>query len=215
MTVGVFDSQGYNVADGTLVDLSAILGAVTPSQGGTSKGQLDFAFTAGTQVGDALITATTQGESGPISAQTTIHILDALPDQLLFTATPQDLSSSPTTTLLATVRDQWGVPLANQLVRIGAENDGGSGLVSAGAVNTQAEVGAAAVQAGEVVTLTTNAQGQVSAIFTKADGATGSVGVRAELLFDQGSGLEATLVARHELLLSQINTHIFLPQVNR
>jgi hypothetical protein len=206
LTVGVFDSQNHPVVDGTLVDLSTTLGTVDPAQGATVNGQVPVNFTAGTTPGDAVVTAMV----GALVTTTVVPIQNALPDAIVLDVAPADLRNAPSASLVATVRDQWDNPVAGQIVRIGAENDGESGDVAATGEATTAEI-----QANEVVTLTTDAQGQVSATFTKAAGATGSVGVRAELLFDDGDGTGLHLAAedRRTILLSDINLFIFLPTI--
>ena len=46
LTVGVFDEQGFSVADGTQVDLQTTLGTLNPATGFTQGGSLNVQFTA-------------------------------------------------------------------------------------------------------------------------------------------------------------------------
>ena len=152
---------------------------------------------------------------------TELKILEAHPDQLQFAVTPTNLIDGSNATMTATVLDHWGDPVPNAIVRLGVENDGQSGSVAATAQQADA---AAPLQATDVVTLTTDAAGQVSAVFTKDAAAMGSVGVRAELLFDDGvaegggdgSGLHVALEERRVIILSQsglFTRDIFLPTI--
>lgn len=204
LLVGVFDAQGYPVVDGTQVELSTDLGTVVPQQGGTINGLLPISYTSGTTTGIATITAAV---SGITPATTELKILVAHPDSLEFEVTPTSLVNDSSATMVATVRDNWGDPVANSIVRIGVEGDGENGTVAAtGAEQSAAEQASptAPLQVTEVVTLTTDANGQVSATFTKAPAALGKVGVRAELLFDEGDGLEVALAERREITLSEV-----------
>lgn len=214
LLVGVFDDEGYPVVDGTQVNLSATLGTITPPQGGTINGLLNISFTSGTTTGIAVITAEVAGID---PAMTELKILEAHPDILQFDVTPTNLIEGNSATMTATVLDHWGDPVANSIVRLGVENDGQSGSVAA---NAQQATVAAPLQATDVVTLSTNAAGQVSAVFSKDDAAMGSVGVRAELLFDDGdgSGLHVALEERRVIILSQsglFTRDVFLPTIQR
>ena len=175
LTAIVLDNQGGVVADGTPVNISTSLGNVTPigvsaasadatnAVANTINGRARVRFTPGTTEGDATITA----HVGTLSATTVIHIRNPIANQIHLAATPTDLSGAANSAaLLATVLDRWGNPVANQTVRIGTEGDSQQGLVNG----------------SEVMTATTNAQGQVLTNFTKAADAVGDVGVRAELL---------------------------------
>ena len=100
--------------------------------------------------------------------------------------------------------DQWGEPSAGQLVRLGVGNDGASG-----------ELGG-----GTVVTKTTNAEGAVTATFTKAEDAVGTLSVGAQLLFDQqdGQGLQVVAEDRTTIKLSEgagLNQTLYLPAIRR
>lgn len=199
LQVAVFDAQGVFVADGTPVQLATTLGAVNPTLGSTQGGLVKFTFTAGTTEGDAQITASV----GQASDQTTLFVRNPLPNAIDLGATPTDLSgSNSTAALIATVRDRWGNPLINQAVRLGVSGDSQQGTLTG---------------ATEVLTLTTDANGQVSATFTKVPTATGTVDVRAELLVPTGSTQRVVHQAQSSLNLGGVNptqpNGIYLPIV--
>lgn len=201
LTVGVFDDQGFSVADGTQVDLQATLGTVNPATGFTSGGLVAFTFTSGTTEGDALITATSNG----VNDTATIHIQNALPDTLRLAAAPTDLSKGgETSTVRATVLDAWGEPSAGQIVRLAVGDEGESGIFGA----------------GEVITKTTNAAGQVTGNFTKAEDAVGLLHVGAQLLFDQQDGRGLQVVAEEQVTIklsegAGLDQSLYLPGILR
>jgi len=95
--------------------------------------------------------------------------------------------------LLATVYDRWNNPMPNQTVRIGVEGDGQVGTVNG----------------AEVLTGTTNAQGQIVGNYAKGD-AVMPVGVRAELL--DGPGFT---VIHEDREVIAIGKRIYLPVLQR
>jgi hypothetical protein len=172
---------------------------------------LPVVFTAGTDEGEATIQAKVAGAP---TAETMLKILQAHPDMLNFEVEPVNLISGTTANMVVTVLDHWGDPVANSVVRVGVEGDGENGTVAAASAS-QASAGAT-LQLTDVVTLTTDSAGQVTAVFTKDPAAMGRVGVRAELLFDEGEGLEVALEERREIILSQsglFTRNIFLPVI--
>ncbi|MBX3013209.1 MAG: VWA domain-containing protein [Caldilineaceae bacterium] len=184
LQVAVFDEQGFFVADGTPVLINTTLGTVNPTVGTTQNGLVQLTFTAGTQEGDATIMAAVGGAS----AQTALSIRNPLPDRLDLVATPTDLAGDATSaTLVATLLDRWGNPLANQLVRIGVSGDGQLGTLPGET---------------EVVTLTTDGNGQVTTQFTKGAAAVGTGDVRAELLVEENGATHVAKVAQVSLRLS-------------
>jgi len=190
LNVAVTDAQGVNVADGTQIALQSSLGTVTPNTGGTVNGQLPVLFTAGNVEGDAIITATALATG--IFATTTVHIHAPLPDRIDLVASPQNLlPTDPNAALVATVFDRWGNPVPNQTVRIGVEGDAQVGLVDG----------------AEVITGTTNAQGQLAGTFTKV-GPLGPVAVRAESLLLEGTNYRVVHEDREVL---NIGLRMFLP----
>lgn len=209
LLVGVFDEQGFPVIDGTLVELSTTLGTVTPAQGGTVNGRLHVMLTAGDTTGDAVVTA----HVGALATNSTVRIRAAQPEMLEFEVTPGDLREQSSASLIATVLDPWGDPVANQIIRIGVEDDDDSGAAIA-AAGEQATT--ASIQRSEVVTLTTNAQGEVVATYAKPATASGRVMVRAELLFDEGTGLHVVREERRIIVLNASGLYVrnvYLPVI--
>jgi hypothetical protein len=215
LTVGVFDFQGTPVQDGTLVEITTDLGTVEPaplfaagSDGAlapaagaytaeTKDGKVFVTYIAPAQEGDATVTAAVNG----LTASTVVHVRAATAQSIGLTATPGDLTGSATTAaLVATVRDQWGAPVAGATVRIGVSDDAG----------TQGTLGGA-----ETVTKVTNANGRVSATFTKAPGATGAVIVRAEYLAEKEGQLQVLDDADVTLTLSTPERRVYLPSVQK
>jgi hypothetical protein len=139
---------------------------------------------------------------GAISDTTMSHLRAPLPNQIELAATPTDLSGAAyTSALLATVRDRWGNVVANQSVRIGVADDDQRGTING----------------SEVLTLTTNTQGQVLVTFTKIKDATGSVKVRTELLVNENGVNQVVHEALAALLLSvdAAANKVYLPVVER
>ena len=156
-------------------------------------------FTAGNTEGDATITASV----GQANDTTLMHLRNPLPNAIELTAAPADLSAgSATSNLVATVRDRWGDVLANQSVRLGVSGDSQLGTLTG---------------ATEVMTLTTDANGQVSATFTKVPTATGPVDVRAELLVSDGGTSRTVHSTQTTLTLGGVDPtqpqQLFLPLI--
>lgn len=195
LRVAVTDNNGFGVADGTEVVMQTSLGSVTPVTGTTVNGQVPMIFTAGAVAGDAIVTATASATG--IQATTTIHIHTAVADHIDLVATPNNLPpNTPTSALVATVFDRWGDPVPNQTVRIGVEDDGQLGLVNG----------------SEVLTGTTNAQGQISGTFSKV-GPVGPVGVRAEALQSNG-GFGFDIIHEDREIIT-IGTLLYMPVIQR
>jgi Bacterial Ig-like domain (group 1) len=199
----VVDAQNVMVADGTQVQLLASTGVISPTIGTTSAGTFRATFTSGADLGTALITATTLvGVNGvtAASATTSIEIGNPRPNQIALSTSATQLPADgiSTATLVATVRDRWDNPVPNQTVRIGVEGDGQLGTIIGGVE-------------GEVITGTTDVNGQFSAVFTSGK-VVAVVGVRAELLYDKGGGLEMVHDDRKEIF---IGTQVYLPLLNR
>jgi hypothetical protein len=193
MNIYVFDEQNVSVADGTAVQLGATLGTISPTLGTTKDGVLLAEFTSGAAEGTAVITAM----SNNIVADTTIDILQPQPNQIELMATPAQLPSdgTSTTTLVATVRDRWGDPVANQMVRIGVEGDGAMGMIGN----------------SEVVEGMTDGNGRFSATFV-AGVTPGDAWVRAELLMQEGGEYHVAHDDRQRFILGN---RIFIPFLMR
>ena len=110
---------------------------------------------------------------GDATATTVLQIRNPSAATLDLVATPNDLSAGgASSALVATVLDAWGTPVAGQTVRLSVSDDDGSQGTIAGS---------------EVYTGTTNANGQVLAVFSKGQAA-GTVAVRAEVVVGSGAG---------------------------
>lgn len=199
LSVFVYDDQKVSVADGTVVNLSSSLGSIAPATALTQKGRVDPIFTTGTSAGSALITAMV----GNLVATTTIQIQAPIADNIVLTTTHTELPANVNrATLTALVRDQWGNPVANQSVRLRVSGDGQLGLING----------------SEVMTGTTNVNGQVSATFTRSS-QTGTVVVTAELMTVENGQPHVALQDKQRInVLGQggaLPQKLFLPLVRR
>jgi hypothetical protein len=186
----VLDDQNVIVADGTEVQLSATLGTMSPTVGTTQGGFFRATFTSGATEGTAVVTAQTDG----ISDTAEIEISSApRPNQIALDVSTSYLlaDGASTAALTATVLDRWKEPVANQIVRIGVEGDGQMGTVDG----------------GEVVSGTTNAQGQLSATYTSGN-IVGQAAVRAELMTPVGTLLLAAYEDRQVITLGGGKTYL-------
>ncbi len=216
LTLLVYDVSGLPVVDGTNVDLTTSLGSITVAGANattataagvdaatiaaqTKNGRVTATLTAGTQPGDATVIALVDSKS----ATATVYIRAAGVHTIDLTASPADLSTGATASaLIATVRDAWGDPVAGVNVRIGVSDDTG----------TQGTLNGA-----QVVTGTTNANGQVIASFAKHADAIGQTVVRAEYFIETGGTVQVIADDRETLFFSELvaELKIFLPVVVR
>ena len=199
LTVLVFDDQQMSVADGVEVKLSSTLGSITPNAAPTQNGRIQATFTAGNSVGDAIVTAM----SGNLVATTTIPIRLPLAETLALTSALTTLPHGVNSTAItALVHDEWGVPMANQRVRMGVAGDGDLGSLNG----------------SEVMTGTTDANGQVVATFTRGV-KTGAVVVRAELVVQENNQSHGALEQAVTLIVlaapAPTNQRVYLPVVIR
>jgi hypothetical protein len=192
----VFDEQDVGVADGTEVLLITTMGVISPTVATTEGGVFHATFTSGAELGTAVITAIVR-DFKDVNATTEIEIINPLPDRITLETSSNRLPADGVSTavLTATVRDNLGNPMPNQSVRIGVEGDGQLGTISG----------------EEVVSGETDANGQFSAIFTSGE-VVAVVGVRAELLFDEGVGLAVVDYDRKEI---KVGTTLYLPLLLR
>ncbi len=194
----VTDLQGVAVADGTQLQLVTNNGSLSPNPATTEHGSFMATFTSGENIGTAAITA--MAPNG-IYASTEIEIGNPLPDQIMLWISDNQLPSDGISTalLVATVRDEWGNPVANQLVQIGVEGDGQLGTIVGGYEN-------------QVVSGYTNPDGQLSAIFTSGL-ESGTAGIRAELIIFEGGN---PVVVDHDRKVIYVGIKfIHLPLVRR
>ncbi len=189
--VDVRDVDGSPVADGTPVTLAANGGTLAATALATLDGRVTTTFRAPTAPGDYTITAAT----GALQDTAIVHVRAPIANQVELAASPPTLAGATSATLIATVRDEWGDPVAGAAVRIGVEGDGQAGKLGT----------------AEVVQGVTNAQGQFSTTFVKQPGYISPVGVRAELL---GPGGEPVHEARLQLQMSDLRS-LFLPLIRK
>jgi hypothetical protein len=170
LEVVVLDDQNVMVADGTSIQFTTSSGTVTPATGITRGGSFTVTYTSGATMGDVVVTARSTNN---VVATTTMHVSTTEPNQIELSVSNDTLPADgqATATLVATVRDRWDIPFANQMVRIGVVGDGQGGTING----------------GEVLSGLTDANGRFSATFTSGVRA-GDVEVRAELLVAEGQG---------------------------
>lgn len=200
LSIFVYDDQRVSVADGVEVNLSSTLGSITPATALTQKGRVDPVFKAGTSTGRAVITAMV----GNLVVTTTVDIQAPIADTLALTTTHTELPSGVNSaTLTALVLDQWGSPVANQTVRMAVSGDGG-------------ELGT--INGSEVMTGTTDANGQVSATFTRGS-QSGTAVIMADLLTVEDGQTHAALHDKQAILVTgqgvALEQKLFLPLVTR
>jgi len=192
MTAILLDDQGnFSGWSGTLFfDLTSSLGSVTAPTGSFEGGRMPIVFTSGTETGQAVITLKVEG--GAV-ATTTLEIRDALATSIDLVASPTDMRDpkQKSSALTATLVDPWGDPVEGQTVRIGVSDDDGHDVN--GTIN------------GSIVfTGTTDANGQVTATFTKgtSKNATLLATVRAEALAPEGDGFRVSHEDSEELIFT-------------
>ncbi len=196
----VTDAQNVLVADGTEVQLTVSTGVISPTLATTAGGTFWATFTSGADVGTAVITATSLSNLNGVTAataSTSIEIGFSLPNQISLETSVTQLPADGTSTaaLVVTVRDRWDNLMQGQTVRIGVEGDGQLGLISG----------------EEVVTGITDINGRFSATLTAGD-MVGILGVRAELLYDDGGGQAVVHEDRIEIM---IGSRVYLPLASR
>jgi hypothetical protein len=212
VTLRIEDEEGAPVSDDTAVDLTVTNGSLglTSLANGPERtlvtayavnGRVVARLTAGNATGLASVLASLTTPTQTLTATFVIDLHAPVANHITLQATPTNLVNGSSAALLVSVLDANGGPIPNATVRLGEEGDGEQGLING----------------SEVITATTNAQGQVLATFTKAAGAkgiNGVVGVRAELLMPDGAGFKVASEARVELVLAA-NKKVFLPFVRK
>lgn len=198
MTLNLIDDLGQivGISKPFAGEILVTLGTYTLPTGVYEDGRLPVVFTAGTAVGVAEISATAEGG---LQASTTIRIAQPVARSLALTATPTNLGGVDSATLVATVLDEYGDPVAGRAVRLSVGDDDGDRGTIAG---------------GETFVGVTDNQGRVTATFDKAAGATGDIVVRAELL---GPG---DVVEREESVLLHLDQketglRLYLPVIQK
>jgi hypothetical protein len=201
MTLNLIDDLGQivgisNPFAGEFTVTPPALGTIHLPTGMYDNGRLPVVFTAGTSTGVAEISVMAEGG---LQAGTTVTMAQPVARSLELTATPTYLGGVESATLVATVLDQYGEPVAGRAVRLSVSDDNGDKGTIGG---------------GEAYVGVTNNQGRVTVTFAKTAGATGNVVIRAELL---GPG-EA--VEREEIILLHLDQvkpglRLYLPVVQR
>jgi hypothetical protein len=104
--VHVLDDLGWNVADGTVVDLQTDLGTLDPLQGTTVSGLVTAALTSGAATG----VATVQATAGALTGQVLVEIAVAPAYTVSLSAASYHLppDGTSTTALVAYVHDEYG-----------------------------------------------------------------------------------------------------------
>ncbi|MCK4579562.1 MAG: hypothetical protein KAU50_12290, partial [Candidatus Marinimicrobia bacterium] len=189
----VLDGEGMVVADGTEVHLNPTLGSVSPEVGITQNGYFTATFTTGHAVGTGSVNAFTLNG---ITARTEVDIGNPKANQIMLEVSPRLVPPDGTSTsnLIATVKDRWGTLEAGEVVRIGVSGDGQMGTING----------------SEVVTGTTDTQGQFTAIFTSGTTA-GDARIRAELLIMDTEGYRP--VHEDQQVIDMIMPELYLPLI--
>jgi Big-like domain-containing protein len=106
------ESAGTPVADGTVVQFFTNLGRIE-EQGRTNDGVARVNFVSDSRSGKATVTATSGGIT---PKEVTITIGSALPARVMVGATPQRITDSRSSQIVATVLDESGNPVPNTAV---------------------------------------------------------------------------------------------------
>ncbi len=198
LNVTVLDEQGFPVANGTAVELTASTGTVSPTTGYTDEGNFYAEFISGPDEGTAIITAEI---AAGLTATTTIGIGWPRPQHVALRVVTDTLPAdgAATTILVAIVTDRWGNPVEGQTVRLGISGDGRMGTVNG----------------GEVITATTNVDGRARVTYTSGELA-GDVYARAELLLAEGGPQRVIHEDRKRIrLVGDATRAVYLPLVRK
>jgi hypothetical protein len=103
------ESAGTPVADGTVVQFFTNLGRIE-EQGKTNDGVARVNFVSDSRSGTATVTATSGGIT---PKEVTITVGSALPARVMVGATPQRITDSRSSQIVATVLDENGNPVPN------------------------------------------------------------------------------------------------------
>ena len=112
IAASVIESAGTPVQNGTVVTFVSSFGRLEPAEARTENGKATVRFIAGSQSGTARITAFSGGVSASTTADNDIKIGGAAADRILGRADPASVPIGATTTIVATVLDVSGNPLA-------------------------------------------------------------------------------------------------------
>ena len=112
VTAVLVEDVGTPVADGTVVQFFTDLGRIE-EQGRTNDGVARVNFVSDSRSGTATITATSGGIT---PKEVTITVGSALPERVMVGATPQRITTSRSSQIVATVLDANGNPVPNTAV---------------------------------------------------------------------------------------------------
>lgn len=116
IAVIVTDQLAHRVA-GAPVGFAAALGTVAPAVAATGpNGRATVVFTAGTAIGQAVVTATVAGLTSPV----TLTLVVEAPTSLTLAVTPQYLRVGASANVTAEVRDRYANPVAGAPVLFSA-----------------------------------------------------------------------------------------------
>jgi uncharacterized repeat protein (TIGR01451 family) len=109
LTAVVRDQFGNPVADGTAVSFSTTKGSIAPTQVTTAGGIAQTTLTSGTQVGVAVVTA----QAGTASTSANVAFIPGPPSSIHLAASPTSIPVGAQASLVASVTDQHGNPVAD------------------------------------------------------------------------------------------------------
>ncbi len=163
-----------------------------------TTGQMQIGYTPPTAAGVYTVAIQTRLSGATQEyTSTTIHVRAPIAADITLDLSPERLGTVQTSTARATVRDPYGVAVANAEVRLGLDSDGDAGNLNG----------------AEVVTGTTNSAGQFSATFTKAQTAGLSAAIRAELLARNGA--DYVIVDSDQRTVNMAARSLYLPVTSR
>ena len=194
----VTDVQNALVVDGTPLHLTANGGTIIPATGLTENGVVTATFTSGPAIGTAYVYAQTDNF---VVSSTSIKIANPMASTIELQMSTNQLPADGTSlaVLTATVRDRWGNPVANQLVRIGVGSDSDEDALGT-------------IDGGEVASGVTDAYGRFSAKFTN-NGVVGKAAIRAEMYIMEGEDLR---VIHQDQKMMYVGMHlVHLPLIMR
>ena len=150
VTASVIEAAGTPVHDGTVVNFTATLGTVSPSEVATARGIATATFTAGADSGTAEVRAFS---GGAIAEPVSISVGSTLVTTIILTADPATLPpSGGTADIVAVVQDADRNPVPHALVTFSSD----AGTVSTGTAETDL-AGLARVQVTTTMTATVTA----------------------------------------------------------
>jgi len=111
ITATVTDTNGNPVIDGTMVSFETTAGALDRSQAPTVNGQAQVLLLSPTTSGPVTVTATVDGEGGPIVRQVSITVAPEDPAAITLSIESTSVATGSTVRLQAIVNDRFGNPV--------------------------------------------------------------------------------------------------------